>query len=125
MTPEEQRIAIAEACGWKPCGWRPIHSTDKNTDLALGGTENWWRNANENTVARLPELPDYLNDLNAMYEAFKSLGRHWEICQVGDGYVCRIQFGPQNKDVVVAGLELLPVMAEAFLRTIGKWKEEA
>ena len=42
MTPEQQRIAIAEACGWKtgyrdPEAWHP--------------------------------LPDYLNDLNAMHEA--------------------------------------------------------
>ena len=46
MTPEAQRIAIAEACGWKtgyrdPEAWHP--------------------------------LPDYLNDLNAMHESEKVL----------------------------------------------------
>ena len=46
MTPEAQRIAIAEACGWKtgyrdPEAWHP--------------------------------LPDYLNDLNAMHDAEKVL----------------------------------------------------
>lgn len=41
MKPEQQRIAIAEACGWKIAHW----------DHA--GTP----------------LPDYLNDLNAIHEA--------------------------------------------------------
>jgi hypothetical protein len=51
MTPEEQRVAIAEACGWKtgyrdPEAWHP--------------------------------LPDYLNDLNAMHEAEKVLNEKQE-----------------------------------------------
>ena len=46
MNPEQQRIAIAEACGWKigyrdPEAWHP--------------------------------LPDFLHDLNAMHEAEKVL----------------------------------------------------
>jgi hypothetical protein len=56
MTPESQRIAIAEACGWKtgyrdPEAWHP--------------------------------LPDYLNDLNAMHDAEKVLfGRNdWSSCK--------------------------------------------
>ena len=47
MTPEAQRTAIAEACGWK--------------------TE--YRDA----VSSVTALPDYLNDLNAMHEAEKVL----------------------------------------------------
>ena len=47
MTPEAQRIAIAEACGWK--------------------TE--YRDA----VSSVTALPDYLNDLNAMHDAEKVL----------------------------------------------------
>jgi len=56
MTPEAQRIAIAEACGWK--------------------TE--YRDA----VSSVTALPDYLNDLNAMHEAEKVLfGRNdWSAC---------------------------------------------
>jgi hypothetical protein len=47
VTPEAQRIAIAEACGWK--------------------TE--YRDA----VSSVTALPDYLNNLNAMHEAEKVL----------------------------------------------------
>ncbi len=55
MDPEEQRIAIAEACGW-------THSIGD-----FGG--DYWRH--ETRGPCLP--PDYLNDLNAMHEAECSL----------------------------------------------------
>jgi hypothetical protein len=103
VKPEAQRIAIAKACEWRLEGIWWAHSSHPNRTIEC--------------------CPDYLNDLNAMHEAFRHLGRHWEIAQVGDGYVCRIEFGPKNKDVVVGGLELLPVMAEAFLRALGLWEE--
>jgi hypothetical protein len=55
MNPEKQRIAIAEACGWRVeqlrSGWlwtHPKYSPRLNTGC-----------------------PDYLNDLNAMHEAEK------------------------------------------------------
>jgi len=48
MIPKEQRIAIAEACGWT-----------KGYD--------WSRSDG------IGVLPDYLNDLNAMHEAEKAL----------------------------------------------------
>jgi len=61
VTPEAQRIAIAEACGWKtgyrdPEAWHP--------------------------------LPDYLNDLNAMHDAEQVLfGRNdWSACKY-DNYL--------------------------------------
>lgn len=56
MTPEQQRIKIAEACGWKHHHTRPSE-TERH--------QKKWR--------YLSDLPDYLNDLNAMYEAEKVL----------------------------------------------------
>jgi len=96
MTKEEQRIAIAEACGWKtgyrdPEAWHP--------------------------------LPDYLNDLNAMHEALKTLNEDQMVSM------------DHHLDVVVGngkqGLNYeyflwsatAAQLAEAFLFTIGKWKE--
>jgi hypothetical protein len=58
MTPEQQRIAIAEACGW----------TDTQIiDGKYGQTD----------------VPDYLHDLNAMHDAEKVLfGRNdWSSCK--------------------------------------------
>jgi hypothetical protein len=66
MTPEQQRIAIAEACGWrrKPYGDMIVwyHPT-----RGACPTEPRHRDA---------ALPDYLNDLNAMHEAENVLSRH-------------------------------------------------
>jgi hypothetical protein len=91
MTPEEQRIAIAEACGWKtgyrdPEAWHP--------------------------------LPDYLNDLNAMHEAKKTLNLHQQT-----DYVRNLML--QNKDFPMTNAFFATArqQAEAFLHAIGKLKE--
>lgn len=112
MTPTEQRIAIAEACGWE------YHEFG---DSMIPG----WRHKND-TLGNWVEqdgLPDYLNDLNAMHEAEKHLAP-------GQAYTY------QDKLRFVASRELqgeaqlffllhatAAQRAEAFLRTIGKWKD--
>src|SRR5438552_2780682 len=59
MNIEAQRMAIAEACGWKPASeskkwWtRPAHFKISGSARGTDG------------------LPDFLNDLNAMHEAEK------------------------------------------------------
>jgi hypothetical protein len=90
MTPEEQRTAIAEACGWKtgyrdPEAWHP--------------------------------LPDYLNDLNAMHEAEKGLvSLQWVSYSRRLQTLCDESF---TWPIHATASQ----RAEAFLRTIGKWKE--
>jgi hypothetical protein len=63
MTPEEQRITIAEACGYdgifmdddrNPCGHKP--APKRSTE--------WTQNE---------VIPDYLNDLNAIRNAWRTL----------------------------------------------------
>ncbi len=89
MTPEKQRIAIAEACGWM----------------------------------RFFE-PDYLNDLNAMHEAVKTLNlNQWSDYMdtlygiVQDPHICPTTHQLEWVEATA------PQRAEAFLRTIGKWEE--
>lgn len=70
MTPEAQRIAIAQACGWRTqptdnVTTRLINPDGKHVASAvIDGLDLYnfafW-------------LPDYLNDLNAMHEAEKVL----------------------------------------------------
>ena len=100
MTPEQQRIAIAESCGW----------TDTQIiDGKYGQTD----------------VPNYLNDLNAMHEAEKVL----TVAQ-------RITYANQIGVILSGGSvgRAIPnwwfiheatasQRAEAFLRTIGKWEE--
>lgn len=93
MTPEAQRIAIAEACGWKwmrrmaelgePAGYNnssvwlfsPGHleGVDCQT-VPVGRFERCDKPENNNGFAY--GAPNYLTDLNAMYEAEKVLTNH-------------------------------------------------
>ena len=96
MNPEQQRIAIAEACGWKP---------DKR---GLGWLSPHGYYASE---------PNYLNDLNAMHEAEKVLVRlQWV------SYLRRLQT-LCDESVTWPIHATATQRAEAFIRTIGKWEE--
>ncbi len=116
MTPEQQRIAIAEACGWR-------YDTTAAPDMKYVGIMCWIRPGNDDW--RTEQVPDYLNDLNAIHEAEKVL----TIAQ-------RIQYKQQIGVVMSGGSvgraipdwwlihEASPAQrAEAFLRTLNLWKE--
>lgn len=122
MTPYSQRIAIAEACGW--------------TDLDnLHGI--LWGVAPEGHIDHPATLvPDYLNDLNAAHEMEKAPGlivgpAEWDnYCtqlRIKIGRDIEKQGGPGS----VAGLMSLESAVsataaqrcEAFLRTLGLWKQ--
>ena len=97
MSPNAQRIAIAEACGWKP-------TVDNGV---------CWDNNGEAIVS----FPNYLNDLNAMHEAEATLrfdDRNHYIDRLGEMY-------PDSWDFCTA--TTASQRAEAFLRTIGKWED--
>lgn len=55
MTPEQQQIAIAEACGWY--------------DLVKQDVSLFGKHEPESQKTFELDVPDYLNDLNAMHEA--------------------------------------------------------
>jgi hypothetical protein len=96
MTDEQINAAIAKACGWRK----------------EDGVYMWTANGIDWTNWT---LWDWCNDLNAMHEAEKTLktmalneyiGQLFDLC-----YEATIATARQR--------------AEAFLRTLGKWKEEA
>jgi hypothetical protein len=104
MTPEKQRIAIADACGWTDCssgtGFHPKSRTKYADDLIA--------------------LPDYLNDLNAMHEAEKALNTD-ALC---DEYNSRIESMVSGKSPLGWKWHATAAQrAEAFLRTINKWDD--
>ena len=107
MNPEQQRIAIAEACGWS-------HKT-------LDNETYWWHDENNNSLPPSDDgmraCPNYLNDLNAMHEAEKVLVRlQWV------SYLRRLQT-LCDESVTWPIHATASQRAEAFLRTIGKWEE--
>ena len=106
MTPDEQRIAIAKACGIVIHDhWGPLYKTPKG-------------------IVRV--CPDYLTDLNAMHEAEKVL-----TYEQAEEFVEQLYLADQKNNLAenpppwrfnVASATAAQ-RAEAFLRTIGKWED--
>lgn len=100
MTDEQINQQIAEACGWTDCnehiGKPPTRKMDQCNRL----------------------IPNYAGCLNAMHEAEKIL-KLSEDCDYVDT-LCDLQNGIFDAVKATARQR-----AEAFLKTIGKWEEEA
>ena len=113
MKPEQQRIAIAEACGWT----QPEQGYWKDPDGHEWQVMHGWQTYKDGTDI----LPDYLSDLNAMHEAEKVLNKTLRLF-----YQSRLM--KLQKADLVAGFWFLihataAQRAEAFLRTLNLWKD--
>lgn len=127
MKPDKQRIAIAEACGWKdvrgvthlgipPEGGRLFPYPEYHQ-------EDW-------RLKPFHGIPDYLNDLNAMHEAEKTIENNPSLVlkyyQTLSDMIDRKPDGSQRFGACLYWESLhasAKMRAEAFLRTIGKWEE--
>jgi hypothetical protein len=119
MKPEEQRIAIAEACGWYNCRY-----IDGLKDV-LGIPPVAW---NCDKISGLEEAwtPDYLNDLNAMHKAWSTLS------EVDKEYFEYQLFSVViNEDLHGSSYDLPYITnataaqrAKAFLKLLDLWIEE-
>lgn len=117
MTPEAQRIAIAEACGWwveqRDDGigkWSVLISPDKKRVDSTSGVA---------TLGNFGCLPDYPNDLNAMHEAEKVLENDetkWK--EYRDWLYVLLESNRHEINATAAQ------RANALLKTIGKWRED-
>lgn len=102
MSPEAQRIAIAESVGW--------------TEISDWGASGI--NGKHPTGPWVEVIPDYLNDLNAMHEVERALNisdeqiTYWKNTLE---FVC-------NRDNTITLMATAAQRAEAYLRTIGKWE---
>ena len=123
MSPEDQRIAIAQACGWTgpfQQEWIPDHGMEGESTYAFAGTdpdgERW-------------PLPDYLGDLNASHEMEKALtpdqfhdyrGSLWKIttAHLSDKPAAWIKAADRAYLTATAAQR-----AEAFLRATWLWTE--
>ena len=109
MTPDAQRIAIAEACGWV--------EHEINSD-------SWYKNSGHKFSAPTGtspflgrhSIPDYLTDLNAMHEAEKTLQHYGAFVDV----LAEVIKQPRQSIIIVHATA--SQRAEAFLKTIGKWE---
>lgn len=100
MNTEKQRIAIAEACGWT-----------RQSDNSI-----WFNDPTNSFQAHEQDVPDYLNNLNAMHKAEKALR---PILQERYYRLLREKIGSYDLAISATAAQ----RAEAFLRTIGKWED--
>lgn len=107
MTHEEKRAAIAEALGWK------VHPKDRWIVIPPNSPYS---------VQPLNTLPDYINDLNAMHEAEKCLP-DWNAVVRYHKLLKGMRSAECCPDVDRSWSATAAQRAEAFLKTIGKWKE--
>jgi hypothetical protein len=118
MTKKEINIAVAECCGW-----HAENSGNKYSDLIFNPRGNSAKRWVERTFGRWVDtwasgvhVPDYCADLNAMHEAEKLL--------LPDHYGMFVwwlmEMSPKADFVTHATARQ---RAEAFLRTLGKWRE--
>ena len=115
MSPEAQRIAIAEACGWT---WIEEDYTYYGFTCVIPMKRKRWTPPNGGKPTL--DIPDYLNDLNAMHEAEKALTA--DQARAYDKEQQKIGF--RERLAGAFWMWHLPAnwKAEAFLRTIGKWE---
>jgi hypothetical protein len=139
MTPDAQRIAIAESVGWHAehlrnrcdgthiirCGACGGHGHSNCYGNGTGQVHSLCWN-NPCSPSAIP--PDYLGDLNAMHEVEKGLGdSQWltyesELERIVDR---------DNHHLTIQQLTCAQIhatasqRAEAYLRTIGKWSDNA
>jgi hypothetical protein len=117
MNPEQQRIAIAEACGWR------IESDGANTFVyspnKTSGTGYRMNDIRHPKIIRL--LPDYLNDLNAMHEAEKQL-LATQFKRYHDVLVAQVIGWSAHENEHIAIHATATQRAEAFLKTLNLWK---
>jgi len=111
MSPERQRVVIAEMCGWS------IHPKDRFLVIPPNSPHS---------VQSISTIPDYLRDLNSMADAERCLFGGSDLWQkfvfalldscngsgmsALDGLCCLVQSTAAQR-------------AEAFLRTLNKWEE--
>ena len=129
MSPEEQRIAIAEAMGWHDIQEPIMFSALMATPAGIAPTE---------PHRLFSTIPDYLNDLNEMREVEETLS----VAEKPDsgGYSERNYYASKLGEITyndngrgwqpLSNDDCFPIChataaqrAEAFLRIKGLWKE--
>lgn len=103
MNPEKQRIAIAEACGWKTTSNSPNWTYYRPDGRGWNG-----------------DLPNYLSDLNAMHEAEKVL-TDWIQYEIELTRIWHLNESGRLKNFLIHANAAQ--RAEAFLRTLNLWEE--
>jgi hypothetical protein len=111
MTNEQINIAIAEACGWKH------YHEDLWVNPDFSGDPDGF------SELQCGDLPDYINDLNAMHEAENHLKSDEKESYWNQLYEkCDRSVFSRVEDNYKMLRATASQRAEAFLKTIGRWE---
>jgi hypothetical protein len=108
MNDSEMQIAIAKACGWTEIEECTCHNRQ-------------FRGFEPNPGQHKKHTPDYLNDLNAMHEAEKTLSdvNRWNTYRKNLAW----RWATNDDDGMWAAINATARQrAEAFLKTLNLWK---
>ena len=123
MTKEQQNEAIAKVCGWELCrdGTHPDGTQRWKTVCPNGQTVS---SVYDESLS-LIHLPNYTSDLNAMFEAEKTLtidqeAEYWTLLhQIAEADECTGHW----LDLKATGHASAAARSEAFLKTLGLWED--
>lgn len=127
MTPEKQRIAIAEACGWTDV------CTEEGEDVYIESrTICPWSGLRglKTGESRRSFIPRYTEDLNAMHEAEKVLTEWQQHAYIEQLNRQQNEIARQTKNWAKLNNfwrvhSTAAQRAEAFLRALGKWEADS
>lgn len=113
MNQQEQREAIAEAYGWQ---YLSDYCYEHASFMGSKAYGEGWKSPKTGKVYE--EVPNYLKDLNAMHEVESSLNNNqkWD-------YLARLHEIMGTYHTAELVFATAAQRAEAFLKTIGKWKD--
>lgn len=121
MSPESQRIAIAQALGLDKLG--PFRYASRRGNLLpedSTGPRLFYISSSKGGWNEYDDVPDYLSDLNAMHEAEKQLtSGQW----VDYKYELATASGATIEGMRNLISATASQRAEAFLRTLNLWNE--
>lgn len=135
MTTTEINIAIAEACGWiwyrlpisalggdrrYRCLFHPqMHEYNGQPAIWQVRADGSEAICNIEYMVSEGHIPDYCNDLNAMHSAE---GLMWASSSLWERY--SLELGKLSESLAPVLHATSAQRAKAFLRTIGKWRDE-
>lgn len=115
MTPDQQRVAIAEACGWT---WIRTLPYD---DACYGEASGQLVGHQTNSIIE-EIIPDFPFDLNAMHQAESYLSTVLDTNgELTDAYESHLIKVGRHRGWPV-WYSTAAQRAEAFLRTVGRWE---
>jgi len=121
MSPEQQRIAIAKACGWTnvaPLIVKNVKHEGDDITVGISSDDGW--------------IPDYLNDRNAMHEAKRALldkGLMLEFVNLLVVIICYAKgiswsgITTDDRQMLIANATVAQE-AETFLKVFKLWEEK-